>query len=68
MMMSSSPNDNNGISMSMNTSSSMMMDMNSKNENYMLVDMIDYQSAQTVAAKAQEIFNTELKPMASNRS
>jgi hypothetical protein len=46
----------------------MMMDMNSKNENYMLIDMIDYQSAQTVAAKAQEIFNTELKPMASNRS
>jgi hypothetical protein len=49
---------------SMNMSSSTMnMDSNT-NRNYSLVDMTDYQSAQALATKAQEIFNTELKPIA----
>ena len=33
-----------------------------------LVNLTDYQSAQALAAKALEIFNTELKPMAPNNS
>ena len=33
-----------------------------------LVNMTDFQSAQALAAKALEIFNTELKPMAANNS
>ena len=49
---------------SMNMSSSTInMDSNT-NRNYSLVDMTDYQSAQALATKAQEIFNTELKPIA----
>jgi hypothetical protein len=46
----------------------MMMNMDSKNKSYILADMTDYQSAQALAVKAQEILNTELKPMASNKS
>ena len=68
MAMSSTPNDNNSISMNMNMSSSMMMNMDSKNKNYSLADMTDYQSAQALAVKAQEILNTDLKPVASNKS
>jgi hypothetical protein len=68
MVMSSTANDNNSNCMNMDMSSSMMMNMNNKNNNYTLVDMTDYQSAQALAAKAQEIFNTELKVMASNKS
>lgn len=50
---------------SMNMSSSTMMNMDSKtNRSYALVDMTDYQSAQALAAKAQEILNTKLKSMA----
>jgi hypothetical protein len=49
-------------------SSSMLMNMGSENKKYTLVDMADYQSAQALAAKAQEIFNNELKPIASNKS
>ena len=46
-----------------------MMNMNSKtNRNYSLVDMTDYQSAQALATKAQEIFNNELKSTAPNSS
>jgi hypothetical protein len=41
----------------------MNMDSN-MNRNYSLVDMTDYQSSQALATKAQEIFNTELKPIA----
>jgi hypothetical protein len=48
---------------SMNMSSTMNMDSN-MNRNYSLVDMTDYQSVQALATKAQEIFNTELKPIA----
>jgi hypothetical protein len=33
-----------------------------------LVNLIDYQSAQALAAKALEIFNTELRPIAPNNS
>src|SRR5918996_1149346 len=44
-------------------------DMTSKtNRNYSLVDMTDYQSAQALATKAQEIFNNELKSTAPNNS
>jgi hypothetical protein len=70
MVMSGMVNNsiNNNISSmnmgSMNMSSSTMnMDSNT-NRNYSLVDMTDYQSAQALATKAQEIFNTELKPIA----
>jgi len=49
---------------SMNMSST-MMNMDSKmNRNYALVDITDYQSAQALAAKAGELFNNELKPIA----
>jgi hypothetical protein len=68
MAMSSTPDDNNSTSMNMDMSSSMMMNMDSENKKYTLVDMADYQSAQALAAKAQEIFNNELKPIASNKS
>jgi hypothetical protein len=67
MAMSSTPDDNNRTSMNMDMSS-MKMNMDSKNKKYTLVDMADYQSAQALAAKAQEIFNNELKPVASNKS
>ncbi|HZA69164.1 MAG TPA: hypothetical protein VE548_05635 [Nitrososphaeraceae archaeon] len=57
-------NSNSSMNMgSMNMSSTMNMDSN-MNRNYSLVDMTDYQSAQALATKAQEIFNTELKPIA----
>jgi hypothetical protein len=63
----------NSMAMSNNNSSNMnmsssMMNMDGKNKNYTLVDMTDYQSAQALATKAQEIFNSELKSMASNKS
>lgn len=54
---------------SMNMSSHTMMNIESEtNGNYSLVDMADYQSAQATAEKALEIFNVELKPMASNNN
>jgi hypothetical protein len=68
MAMSGTANDNNSISMNMNMSSSMMMNMDGKNKNYTLADMTDYQSAQALAVKAQEIFNTELRSMAPKNS
>jgi hypothetical protein len=64
-------NNSNNSSSSMNIGSmnTTMMNMNSKtNRNYSLVDMTDYQSAQALAAKAQEIFNNELKSTAPNNS
>jgi hypothetical protein len=65
-------NSNNGNS-SMNTdsmdmSSSTMANTDSKGRNYSLVDMTDYQSAQGLATKAQDIFKTELKPIAPRNS
>jgi hypothetical protein len=61
-----SSNNNSSMNMnSMNTSSSTTMNMDSKtNRNYELVDITDYQSAQALASKAQEIFNTKLKSIA----
>jgi hypothetical protein len=54
---------------SMNMSSSIMMNQdNETKRNYSLVGITDYQSAQTLAAKALEIFNVELKPMAPNNT
>jgi hypothetical protein len=69
MVNNSINNSNSSMNMgSMNMSSSTMnMDSNT-NRNYSLVDMTDYQSAQTLATKAQEIFNTELKPIAPGNS
>ena len=37
---------------------------NNSNINHTLINVVDYQSAQALAAKAQEIFNNELKPLA----
>ena len=63
-------NTNADINMgSMNMSSHTTMNMESETKgNYSLVDIADYQSAQALAAKALEIFNVELKPMASNNN
>lgn len=41
---------------------------NGSDTNYTLVNVADYQSAQALATKAQEIFNSELKSIASNKS
>ena len=62
-------NSNNSSSMNIGSMNMTMMNMNSKtNRNYSLVDMTDYQSAQALATKAQEIFNNELKSTAPNNS
>ena len=63
-------NTNTDINMgSMNMSSHTTMNMESETKgNYSLVDIADYQSAQALAPKALEIFNVELKPMASNNN
>jgi hypothetical protein len=62
-------NSNSSMNMgSMDMSSSTMMSMNSEGRNYALVDITDYQSAQTLATKAQDIFKTELKPIAPGNS
>jgi hypothetical protein len=63
MTKDSNNSDSNMNSMNM-SSSTMMNEDNETNRNYSLVDIIDYQSAQALAAKALEIFNVELKPMA----
>ncbi|CAN5340941.1 hypothetical protein BH18THE2_BH18THE2_12500 [soil metagenome] len=72
MVMSGMANDGNNSNSnmgSMNMSSSTMMNEdNETNRNYSLVDITDYQSAQALAAKALEIFNVELKPMAPNNT
>lgn len=67
-------NDSNKEMNSMNMSSSRTMvgmDVGGGREsgiNSSLVNMTDFQSAQALAAKALEIFNVELKPMAPNNS
>jgi hypothetical protein len=62
-------NSNNSSSMNIGSMNMTMMNMNSKtNRNYSLVDMTDYQSAQALATKAQEILNNELKSTAPNSS
>jgi hypothetical protein len=72
-MVNNNRNNNNRNNSSMNMdsmdmSSSTMMSMNNEGRNYTLVDMTDYQSAQTLATKAQDIFKTELKPIAPGNS
>jgi hypothetical protein len=72
-MVDNNRNNNNSSNSSMNMgsidmSSSTMMSMNSKDRNYSLVDIIDYQSAQTLTTKAQDIFKTELEPIAPGNS
>ena len=65
MVNNSINNSNSSMNMgSMNMSSSTMNMDSNMNRNYSLVDITDYQSAQALATKAQEIFNTELKPIA----
>jgi hypothetical protein len=59
--------DSNMDSMNM-SSSTMMNEDNETKRNYSLVDISDYQSAQALAAKALEIFNVELNPMAPNNT
>jgi hypothetical protein len=57
-------NNNSSNTSSMNMSSSMMTSTDSNTgNNYSLVNMTDYQSAQALAAKALENFNTELRPI-----
>ena len=50
------------------SSSTMMYEDNETKRNYSLVDITDCQSAQELAAKALEIFNVVLKPMAPNNT
>jgi hypothetical protein len=74
--MSTNGNDNDSNiemnSMNMSSSRAMIgMDVGGGREssiNSSLVNMTDFQSAQALAAKALEIFNVELKPMAPNNS
>jgi hypothetical protein len=70
-------NSNNGNGMNMDSmnvpSSASSMEVDSKIDNktdriYSLVDITDYQSAQELTTKAQEILDTKLKPMAPNNS
>ena len=62
-------NSNSSMNMgSMDMPSSTMMSTNSEGRNYSLTDITDYQSAQTLATKAQDIFKTELKPIAPGNS
>ena len=51
-----------------NMSEMALMMENSSNTNYTLVNVADYQSAQALAAKAQEIFNNELRPLANSNA
>lgn len=68
-VMSGMANVGNSNMDSMNKSSSTIMNEdNETKRNYSLVDITDYQSAQILAAKALEIFNVELKPMAPNNT
>jgi hypothetical protein len=74
--MSNNGNDNDSNiemnSMNMSSSRTMVsMDVGGGRESSIyssLVNMTDFQSAQALAAKALEIFNVELKPMAPNNS
>jgi hypothetical protein len=63
-------NNNSNMNMDlMNMSSSTMMGMDTgMNRNYSLVNTADYQSAQALATRALEVFDSELEPMASNNA
>lgn len=54
------------VSFDMGNMSEMALEMNgnSSDMNYILVDMADYQTAQALATKAQDIFNNELRFLA----
>jgi hypothetical protein len=58
------------VSFDMGNMSEMASEMNgnSSDMNYILVDFADYQSAQALATKAQEIFNNELKLLANKNA
>jgi hypothetical protein len=56
------------VGFDMGNMSEMASMMDSSNANYTLVNITDYQSAQALATKAQEIFNNELKPLANRNS
>ncbi|MGA9165950.1 MAG: hypothetical protein WB053_01085 [Nitrososphaeraceae archaeon] len=65
MVNNSINNSNSSMNMgSMNMSSSTMNMDSNMNRNYSLVDITDYQSAQALVTKSQEIFNTEFKLIA----
>ena len=69
MVNNSINNSNSSMNMdSMNMSSSAMNMDSNMNRNYSLVDITDYQGAQALVTKAQEIFNTEFKPIASGNT
>ena len=62
--MATSGDNNSSTNMSSMNMSSAMRNMDSKpSKDYSLVNMTDFQSAQALAAKALEIFNTELRPI-----
>jgi hypothetical protein len=66
---SNNANSNSSMNMgSMDMFSSTMVNMDSMGRNYSLIDITDYQSAQALATKAQDIFKTELKPIAPGNS
>lgn len=54
-------NNSSNNTSSMNMSSTMMNTESKMNKNYSLVNMTDFQSAQALATKALEIFNSELR-------
>ena len=68
--MADDDNSDNSMNMSsINMSSPTIINMNSKmSRNYSLIDMTDYQSAEALAVKTQEVFNTELRPKASGNA
>jgi hypothetical protein len=66
---SNNANSNSSMNMgSMDMFSSTIVNMDSMGRNHSLIDITDYQSAQALATKAQDIFKTELKPIASGNS
>jgi hypothetical protein len=70
-MVGNNSNNNSNSSTDMNSMdmpSSTMANMDNKDRNYTMVDSTDYQSAQVLATKAQDIFKTELKPTAPGNS
>jgi hypothetical protein len=56
------------VGFDMGNMSEMASMMDGSNTNYTLVNIVDYQSAQALAAKAQEIFNNELGPLANRNA
>ena len=60
--------NNNSMSMESMNNSFSNMDHGGMNRKYSLVNMDNYQSAEALSAKASEIYNTELRPIASNRA